>query len=129
MNELAIFLHHAGVNQNMADRAIFGPHARFIVMQRLAASQSLQDVFDHLLIDVKFCDGVADVLVAGVTEDFELGSIRPQNDSVRANPMEGSGGVLKKVSELMFAPPEFCQSFRPADLILWHGLPSIGLFD
>src|SRR5437763_15350708 len=106
----------------MADRAIFGPHARFIVMQRLAASQSLQDVFDHLLLDVKFCDGVADVLVAGVTEDFELGSIRPQNDSVRANPMEWNGAVLNKASDRMRAPPECCQSSRRADLIPWHGL-------
>src|ERR687891_745687 len=93
----------------MPGRAILGPHARFVVTDRLAPSQPPQHFLDDVLVDVKFRDVMADVFVAGVSEHFQFGPIYAQDDSISSSPMKRNGGILEKVRQLMLTTPEFVQ--------------------
>jgi len=50
--------------------------------------------------------GVADVFVARVAEQFELGPVGPQDRAVRADPVQALGGVFHEVHELRLAPAQ-----------------------
>ena len=73
------------------------------VPQRLARGQAPQDVGDHVLVDVELGDVVADVLLARVAEQLELGPVDAQDRAVRPDPVQADRGVLEEVGQLPLA--------------------------
>ena len=97
MNEVAALPQHAGVDDHVLDRTILAPHSGLAVPHLLAGPQPLQDVLDHVLIGVELGDVMADVLLGGVAEQIQLRPVRPEDGSIRSNPVQPDGGVVEEI--------------------------------
>src|SRR6185437_9606589 len=118
VDELPIAPQHAGVDEDLFDRAILAAEPSWILFQLFICPQSIEDVADHVLVSVKLSDRMTDVFIPAVAEHVQFGLIGPKNCSIWTHPMQPDGRTLEKVSQLLLAPPEFV--FRGLSL---HELP------
>src|SRR6185437_16676915 len=118
VDELPIAPQHAGVDEDLFDRAILAAEPSWILFQLFICPQSIEDVADHVLVSVKLSDRMTDVFIPAVAEHVHFGLIGPKNCSIWTHPMQPDGRTLEKVSQLLLAPPEFV--FRGLSL---HELP------
>src|SRR5579885_2790955 len=103
MDELAILPKYAGVDEDVLDRTVLTAHPRLAVTQMLPFPQPPEEVLDHFLVCVELGDGMADVLVRGVTEQVQFGLVGSQDDAIRPDPMQSHGGAVEEVSKLALA--------------------------
>jgi len=82
----------------VANAAGFGTQPRLEVTQGLMALETTQNFADDPRIGVELGDVTADVLVAPITQEVELGLVCPQDRAVWADPVQPDGCVFKKVS-------------------------------
>src|SRR5262245_54841071 len=106
MDELSVLPVHARIDEHIAKRSVFAAHASGISLQLFTRCQTFQDVRDDVLIRVKFRDVPANVLLARVTQQVELGLIDSLNDSVGADPVQSNVRALEEVAEFGFATPQ-----------------------
>src|SRR6185312_7220589 len=98
--ELAVTRLHVGGDLDVADPTVLGPHARFAIVDRLAARQAREDVLDRLVVDGKLADVVPDHLFGGTTVELCLGTVDVANDAVLIHAVDGDGSVAHEVFEV-----------------------------
>ena len=106
VNESAMLPQAVRVDQHLLDRAVLAAHPCRKPCERIPAEQSCERVVNHVPIDMESRNVAADVLVLCIAKQVELCLIRPEDDPVRPDPMQGDAGVFEEVRELSFASPQ-----------------------
>ena len=106
MNEPAVLDIDVRADQGMLDGAVLAAQTGLVIGRFLIAAQPLENGFDRRRVSMKFRNVPAEVLVAPVTEQIEIGLVGPQNDAVGADPMQAEQGVLDEILELGLAAPQ-----------------------
>src|SRR5690349_13632637 len=100
VDKLTVFEVAAGVDAHDLDRTVLATQPRFVVAHHLTFAQPVENVFDRFAVDMKIDDVAADVFLARVTDQIELGLVRAQDRSVGADPVQTDGGVFEEVRQL-----------------------------
>jgi hypothetical protein len=100
MNELVAAKQGIRVDEDLFDRSVLAPEPSFILVDRLVATEAVQDVGDGVLIDVEGCDVTTHVLLTVIAEQSELRGVRAKDDAVGANPMHRNGRILEQILEI-----------------------------
>ncbi|HEY7374908.1 MAG TPA: hypothetical protein VIF57_22290 [Polyangia bacterium] len=87
----------------MLDGSVPGAQSRLAVAQGFAPGQSGEDVRGHVSIDVEVGDRSTDVLLGLVTQQVELGAIRPPDDAVGTEAVKRDRGALDEIAKLLRA--------------------------
>jgi hypothetical protein len=62
------------------------------------ALEVLKYIQDHRSTHVELNDVSADVFLAGIAGQFQLGAVSPNDRSVLGQSIQGNGGIFEKVS-------------------------------
>ena len=60
-----------------------------------------EDVGDHVSVCVEFRSMAADVFLAGVSEELQLGVIGPDDSTIFGDPMERNRSILKEIDHFL----------------------------
>jgi hypothetical protein len=74
----------------------------------------VKHVLDDRDVDVELEDVAADVIGWSISEEIQLGMIRPQDGPIRSQPLEADRGVLEEILEWPLA-------LHPANVLLAGG--------
>src|SRR5208282_766780 len=96
----------ARMDENVLDRSVLTSQRRLEVVDDFAAHQPGPELGEAFSIDVKFGEPMADIFVGGVSEQFELRRIGPQDQSVRTNLMKTFDRVLNEIRKLLLTKVE-----------------------
>ena len=85
----------------MPDRAVLRLQAGRVLVEPLAAGQTLENIVNDMSVGVKLGDGASDIFLRRIAEQVELGLVGAQDRPVRADEMQPHGAVLEEVLELL----------------------------
>ena len=104
---------------NVSYRAVLATQARFLIVNHLVVMKSLEDVINHIAIDMKLRNVMADVILARITEHVQLSLVDANDKAVRTNPVQTDCGCLKEISEFRLAPAQgFIRELALGDVAL-----------
>src|ERR1043165_1847612 len=106
MNELSVFAVDVRAHERMDDRAVFAPQQDLLVIQGLAALQSLHHFPRFIRMNIKIRNIPADTVPAVVAQHFQLGTIGLENCPLLTQPMQTESSVFKEIIQLVLASTE-----------------------
>ena len=105
VDELPVPPEDVGADEDAANRAVLAAKAGLVGVELLVPREPPEDVRDDRRVGVELGDVPADVLLAAVAEQLQLGPVRPEDRPVRPDPMQADGGVLDEVGQLLLLLP------------------------
>src|SRR4051794_35659095 len=92
------------MNQYVFDGAVLAAQPRRLVIQFLTGQETAKNLAYDFRVRMEPGDGMPDVFLSRVSQQAQLGLVRPLNDAIGSHPVQALEGIVEEVMELALAP-------------------------